>query len=182
MAPASIPTTEPTRAIAGDTWRWNRSVADYSPASGWALTYAFRGAGKLDVAGVANAANNGWEMTVAASATAALKAGVYEWVAYVTKSGERYTVDAGRVTVQPNFALANAGDRQSHAERTLAVIEAAIEGRLTADMEEYQIQGRAVKRIPMALLQTLRNRYAFEVTRQRAGGRTPQTEVTFARP
>lgn len=182
MAPATIPTTEPTRATAGDTWRWNRSVSGYSPADGWVLTYAFRGKSTLDLTGAANVDNTGWELTADATKTAVMQPGVHRWKAFVTKAGERYTVDEGVTTVDANFALAAAGALQTHAERMLAAIEAKMEGRLTSDMEEYVIAGRQLKRIPFEQLPALRSRYAAEVRRQRNGGRTPQTVACFVRP
>ena len=182
MAPVSIPSTEPTRAIAGDTWRWDRTVDGYTPAGGWSLTYAIRGKSTLTLTGVANAGNTGWEITATAAQTGPVAPGVYEWAAFVTQGAERYTVLTGSLTVTPNLSIAKAGERQSHEERMLAAIEARLEGRLEADMEEYQLEGRLVKRIPFEQLQSARARYAFAVRLQRNGGRTPQTEVTFARP
>ncbi len=182
MAPVTIPSTEPTRVIAGDTWRWDRSVDGYTPGGGWSLTYAVRGKGTLTLTGAANAANTAWEITAPSSQTAALPAGVYEWVAFVTSGSERYTVLRGSLTVEPNLVLAKAGDRQTHEERMLEAINARLEGRIEADMEKYQLEARLVERIPFEQLLAARSRYAFAVRLQRNGGRTPQGEVQFARP
>ena len=179
MAPATIPITEPTRAIAGDTWRWDIAFAGYTPAAGWALTYIFAGAGKLSVTGAANATQTGWEVTVPAASTAALAAGQYSWVAQVTQGAEKYTLAQGSTSVERNLALANAGDAQSHAERTLRVIEAAIENRLTDGMEKYEIDGRVVERIPAMDLYALRDKYRVEVARLRNGGRLPSVRLRF---
>ncbi len=179
MAPATIPITEPTRAIAGDTWRWDIAFAGYTPAAGWALTYVFAGAGKLTITAAANAAQTGWEVTVPASSTSALVAGQYVWVAQVTQATEKYTVAQGSTTVERNLAIANAGDAQSHAERTLQVIEAAIENRLTDGMEKYEIDGRVVERIPALELYALRDKYRAEVLRLRNRGRLPSVRLSF---
>ena len=50
----SIPTTEPTRLRAGDTWQWRREdLSDY-PATAWTLTYWFRNStDHLDVSAAA---------------------------------------------------------------------------------------------------------------------------------
>ena len=37
----TVPTGEPTELVAGDTWTWDRSLADYPAAGGWTLTYVF---------------------------------------------------------------------------------------------------------------------------------------------
>ena len=36
---APIPYTEPARIVAGDTAKWIKTLADYSAADGWVLSY-----------------------------------------------------------------------------------------------------------------------------------------------
>ena len=57
---------------------------------------------------------------------------------------------------------------QTHAEIMLAKIEAVLEGRITADIENYQIAGRQITKIPIAELLVLRDRYRVEVKNQKA--------------
>jgi hypothetical protein len=103
---ASIPSTEPMIAVAGDTIAWTKSFSDYSAADGWALTYAFRlqnGAGLLNV--TASTVGADFAATITAAQSATMKPGAWAWSAYVTKSAERYHVGHGLLTVSPNLAV-----------------------------------------------------------------------------
>lgn len=55
----------------------------------------------------------------------------------------------------------------THAQRMLDAIEAALEGRVTADVQSYQISGRSITKIPIAELMTLRKQYMVEVANER---------------
>jgi hypothetical protein len=175
-----VPTSEPESFIAGDTVAWTRSFPEYSAADGWALTYYLRGPSTLDV--TAQASGSGFAATITAANSAALGAGTYEWIARVSKAGEVYTAARGSFAVRPNLALANAGERVSHAARTLALIEAAIEGRIPAGMENYQVGNRVISKIPMLDLYELRAKYASEVLHERNPNRIDRpVAVTFGR-
>lgn len=163
---ADIPTLEPTTANAGDTWRWNRTLADYPASAGWALSYTLiNAAAKITI----NAAASGDDhaVTVSAATTAGYAAGSYDWRARVSKAGEVYTVGEGRITVRNAFAGATF-DARSHARKTLEAIEATIEGRASSATLEYEIAGRRMKYIPAAELLKLRDKYRGEVAREDA--------------
>lgn len=181
--PPIVPTSEPEVARAGDTWKWTKSFADYPVSEGWALSYSIRGASVLvdaDVTIQANAAD--WSVSVAAAKTAVLLPGTYRWAAFVSKAGERYTADEGILVVEANLSTAAAGDALSHAEKVLSIIEAAIAGRLTADLESYQLNGKAVVKIPILELKRLRKHYRSEIWRQRNGNKLgPSHLTTFSR-
>jgi hypothetical protein len=85
--------------------------------------------------------------------TAPLLPGTYQWAAFVTKAGERYTADEGVLVVERNLSTAAAGDALSHAEKVLPIIEAAIAGRLTADIESTD-QRQAGQKIPSRAQET----------------------------
>jgi hypothetical protein len=89
--------------------------------------------------------------------------------------GEIMDVVNGRIMCEPNLALANAGAALSYEEQTLLVLEAAIQGRLTADIENYSIAGRSVSKIPARELLALRGQFKAIVWRQRNPGRITQT-------
>lgn len=169
MPPVTIPTVEPTVITAGESWRWDRLITDYPNSAGWLPEYYFQGPGRLKIkqsggdTGTSvtvdslNSAN--YQIAVTAAGTAALAAGVYRWKLFVVKGAEKYFIDEGVVEVQPNFETANAGDLQNFFEKQLTVIEAALSGRLTADMQSYQIAGRAVVKIPIKELHALHGLY-----------------------
>ena len=178
-----IPLCEPDRVVAGDTWKWTRALAEYPPSEGWALSYSIRGLSVLldaDVTVTPGVAD--YSVVVAANKTAPLLPGTYRWAAFVTKAGERYTADEGVLVVERNLSTAAASDALSHAEKMLPIIEAVLAGRATADIENYQINGKLVTKIPIAELKKLRKQYRSEVWRQRNGGRLgPQHVTTFTR-
>lgn len=51
----------------------------------------------------------------------------------------------------------------THAATMLSKIEAVLEGRIDADVENYQIAGRMITKIPISELIVLRDRYRQEV-------------------
>jgi hypothetical protein len=177
LAPA-IPTREPGTLTAGDTAKWTRSLPEFSPADGWVLSYSFRGPSKLDVQAAAQTAD--WLVTLLATDTAKLEAGRYEWIARVALAGEVYTVADGTLLVEPNLALANAGDRLSHDERMLAALEALAEGKVTADAESYSIGDRSIVKLPMEQVLRFIGIYRAKVWRARHPGQSlPNHVVTF---
>lgn len=181
MAPV-VPMCEPTEAIAGATWQWRVSDADFPTADSWVLSYAIRGpdAPAWDAGWVATA-NGEHTVTIPATTTALLTAGRYELTRVWTLSGVIHHRAVAPLTVKPNPVTAAAGERVTHAARTLAVIEAALEGRLTDDIQFYMIAGRQVQKIPVADLIKLRQVYRLEVYRERNPGRSgPPVLVRFA--
>lgn len=176
----TIPSTVPERFTAGDTVRFTRAFDGYSSADGWTYAIYIAGAQTLSAAGVANA-EGGWDVTIpagtAAGQSGSLDAGGYQYIERVSKvsPAETYTLGSGLITVDLNLATAAAGDAQSHEEKTLSVLEAALSGRLTKDIQSYQIAGRAVNKIPISELRKLYKDYRIAVARQRSGGAPSRT-------
>ena len=161
-----IPSNEPARLVAGDTWQWTRSLEDYKASDGWTLSYAMIASPGVSFTITAAAAGDDHAVTVAAATTAGYAAGKYLWQAYVTKAAERFKVDEGLLEVEADFATAGASyDPREHARVVLAAIEAVIEDRATKDQESYSINGRSLSRTPLADLLKLRATYRDEVRR-----------------
>ncbi len=183
MAPTT-PFGEPTDVVAGDSWLWTARYGDYPSSEGWALSYSLRGVHQLDTeTAEVTVASDLWTVNIPASRTADLAGGTYRWAAYMTGSGSyagrRHQVGTGVLTVAPNAALAAEGDLQSSDERILAAIEAAIEGRITDDVQMTQIAGRLITNIPILELQRLRGVYERRVWRLRNPGKMPVARVVF---
>lgn len=170
---ATIPTTVPASARAGDTWKWTYASADYSAADGWSLKFLFKSsAGGFEVD--ASADGSGWSATVAATTTAAYAAGTYAWQAWVEKGTEKYTLDFGSLVVDPDFRSGTstaAYDARTHAQTMLDAIEALLEGRATRVQSEYEIAGRRLKFLSMTELMRARNLYKAEVAAEAAAER-----------
>lgn len=183
MAP-QVSGTEPTSYMAGTTAQWTRSFSDF-PSSAYSLVYYFAGPDQFEVTATPN--GDGYLVTLAANDTAEKPAGVYQWRACAEAGSDstlvRYPVAFGTLTLTPNFAIVVGGALQDEDEKTLAVIEAALAGRLTADIQDYQIAGRVVTKIPIMELMTIRGVYAARVWRKRHPGQSyPSHAVRFRAP
>lgn len=170
---------EPTKLTAGTTWSWDREVPGHSASAGWQLRYALRGPHDLDIE--ATESGDRYAVSVSATTTADVLPGSYRLAGLIEREGDRHIVYDGHLVVEPNpLATVNT---KTHAARALEVVEAAIEGRLTADQESFQIGGKSVTRIPMRDLLRLRGTYAAQVYRERNPGRLgPPVEVMFTPP
>jgi hypothetical protein len=170
---ASVPTTEPREIRAGMTWAWRRDdLSDY-PAPTWTLTYWFKQAApagaKFSVVATADGAAHA--VSVAASTTAGYTADDYTWVAVASSGTESYEVDRGTARLLPKYNADAALDDRSHAKKTLEAIEAVIENRATLDQQEYTIGSRSLKRMTVADLLALRDKYRGEVWAEEQGER-----------
>lgn len=170
----------PTSFAAGTTVRYTRGYSDYPANAGWTATLLLAGASLVSAPATASGLNFVYLLT--AAQTAPLAAGNYQWreVVFNAGTGDKFVADFGVVQVLPNIESAGAGDMQTWEEKTLAVVEAALEGRLASDMESYQIAGRAVVKIPAHELMKLRNDLRRAVNaQQRPGTIGPHVRVTF---
>jgi hypothetical protein len=177
---ADIPDVEPLEIVAGDTVKWYKSLADYTIADGWTLKYRLIG-GTVNLEKTAVDDNGTWLITIAAADLAAIVADTTcRLVGWVEKAAEKWTIYDDYVRVQPNLRTATAADLKTSAVRTYEAIVAALEGRITPDIQQYQVNGRAVTKIPIKELQELRGIYAAIVWReQNAGASFPSHEIRF---
>lgn len=152
----------PPQFAAGTTVSYRRRLDAYPAGGGWSLTLYIAGPAAANATAAAD--GDSFVVTLSATVTAALAAGLYHWVERVAKGSEVYQVDAGVVTVEANVATATGASQQEWLERAIAALRLHIEQRLPLGMESFQIAGRAVSRIPlqeaMALLNSLESRLA----------------------
>lgn len=110
----------------------------------------------------------------------AATSGVWSWSIRATDSNSKTLVVArGSLRVHGD---PSAGTVQTHAERTLAALEAVIENRATIDQQSYSIAGRSLTRMTVEELLKWRAHYSSEVAaeRRRAAGRQSRN-TTLAR-
>lgn len=182
-----VPTRFPPFLTAGTSFKVDRIFASY-PTTEWKYTLLLAGAQVLQKDADADADGVTFHIVLTPANTQSLNPSGGDPLAYtfvermtaLDSSGEIWDVAAGRIMVNPNLAVAAAGDLVSHEETTLGIIEAALEGRLTADIENYSIAGRSVSKIPVRELIQLRGVYRRLVWKQRNPGKnsTP-VDVTF---
>lgn len=137
---------EPMTVAAGDTWQWDREHADYLPSGGWSLTYVFTNAGQRFAL---NSTTNGnaHRITVAITDGDEKIPGVYEWVCFAKKTGERHQIASGRMTVTPNLEGDRPFDTRSDARKILASLMAlqAQVANGSGLVQEYTISGRTMR-------------------------------------
>lgn len=182
---ASLSTSEPLSARAGDSWSWVRDLADY-PAPGWSLIYTLFGpSGVLRITTAADGARH--RVAVRPAASGAYHPGRYDWVAHVTDGTDRYQVAAGSLQILPDVRTTTALDGRSHARRMLDAIEAVLENRAAdgdLDLVRSQLGERLVEWDPAAMA-AIHRRYAALVAAEEAatlaarGGRPGQVQVVF---
>lgn len=165
----------PESFAAGTTVKWTSNYADYPASAGWTAKVHLAGVTLLSAD--ATASGNSFQFTLAADATKELHAGNHQWREIVEKAGEKFIAASGNVRVEPNIEAATAGTMASWEEATLAVVEAALAGRLTTDMESYQIAGRAIVRIPASELMKIRRDLRAVVDAQARPGKLGPTVV-----
>ena len=180
-----VPDKIPVVFSSGETVQYRRFVPDYLPSDGWTFALYLNGlAATLHKDGVAD--GDGFVVTIDPSD--ALPAGDYRYLERVSKFDtsvppkviEAHNVGDGVVDVELDLATADSGACVTHAERVLAIIEAQIEGKLSADLASYSIGGRIVSKIPIADLKKLRAQYRAEVFRiYNPGKLAPSIEIVF---
>ncbi len=177
------PTKEPAEIIAGNFTAWRRTdlSTDY-PTASYTLTYELRGPGvpARQITLTAIADGDDYLVTIASAASADYEVADYHWSAYITRDSdsERHRVASGFIKVSADLAL-DSSDPRAHAEKMLALIEAAIEHRATnyqLDVLSYNLpDGPGASRDPEQLYRW-RFKYRREVIQLR--GRR-KVEVTF---
>lgn len=163
MAPV-IPDVVPVVFTAGETVKFTRSFDGYQGPD-WAYTIYFNGATSIfNKAGSWNSAS--FDVTLT-PADLAVPAGLYRYIERVVNSGtgEVYTVGDGVVTIEVDLAAASAGAMLSFWEKQLTMIEAVLAGRITSDVQSYQIAGRAIVKVPIKELLQLRGIAAANIWR-----------------
>jgi hypothetical protein len=173
MSTATL-TAMPEEFAAGTTLTFLRSLPDFSP-SDWEMTVYLAGPKTASV--TATDESGSFRVTFPAATTSGLAAGTYTWVERLTHqtTGEICDAESGIVVVAPNVGTAADGDLQTFAQKTLPIVEAAIEGRLPRGVENYQVYGRAVGKIPIADLMRIRIQLQAEVAREQNPGTLGRT-------
>lgn len=174
--PQIIPDEVPTIIVAGTTVKFHRSFDDFQASDGWAYTFYANGAANIfNQPATTNPDNNSFDIVLAASLTANVAPGRYTVAERLSNSGTGEVVhptnDLQQLLIEGNVATASAGAYISHVERTLAVIEAAIENRMTSDMLSYQIAGRSVVKILPKELFQFRGYYRSKLWRMQNPGK-----------
>jgi hypothetical protein len=171
--PPIIPDVVPDHFAAGTTVKFTRSLNDFSPADGWSYAIYLNGlTQKFNKA--ATVLGNIFQIEFLPTDTASLNPGPFRYAERLTNSGtgEVYDITGDElvINIEPNVGSAAAGAFNTWEERTLAIVEAAIAGRLTSDIETYQIAGRSVSKIRIVELRQIRGELRAAIWRQNHPG------------
>lgn len=171
--PPIIPDSVPDHFPAGTTLKFTRTLGDFQPSDGWTYTIYLNGLTQK-FSKAASVLNNIFQIEFLPADTASLNPGPFRYAERLTNSvtGEVYDITGDElvINIEPNVATAAAGVFNTWEEQTLAIVEAAIRGRLTADIQAYQIAGRSVSKIPIAELRTIRGELRAAIWRQNNPG------------
>ena len=186
MAPTT-PSGEPSKLVAGDSWRWRvADVTDYPQSEGWALKYELLGDSKISITPTFQTSGddeNHWLVAEATTDTTDITPGDYQlfgrMVGSGTYSGREDTIHQSNVQILQDPRTAGTGDYQSTWERRKVVVEAALEGRLTKDMENYSIAGRSITKISYRELEHILANCDAMIERQRTGKLGRDVKVKF---
>jgi molecular chaperone DnaK (HSP70) len=154
--------------VAGDLLDFDTTVDGYLSSDGYTLKHKLlpRTSG-TPISLTATANDDGSYHTQSLpSATANYAAGWYTVKSWVEKSNERISLADQVFQILADPATATSFDARTHARKVLDAIEAVLENRATLDQEEYAINGRSLKRTPVADLIRLRSAYKVEVSRE----------------
>lgn len=180
--PAPIPSDEPDQITAGTTVFWTKFFPGY-PASQYALKYSLqRIGGLITITAAQNGSGDDFLVSLDATTTSDYPPGCYTWTAYVEQGTVRTGLCRGSISIltSPLAALGT-----THASRTLALIEAAIEGRIPNGLESTNIDNQEIQRIPMWRLSELQRIYQAKVANEAnsAGMRAglPNRRTSWAR-
>jgi len=156
--------SEPKRITAGNSYSWEKSLADFPPADGWTLHYSLVNAvNKYQF----DAADDGqtYSIAIGVDVSKDFVAGEYKLIGYVAKAGERKTVFSERLIVRPDFS--DLADFRSYAEKVLEAINATIAKTATKDQQSITVDGQTLARRSIADLLLLKRHFAREVARER---------------
>lgn len=182
--PPIVPDVVPDHFPAGTTVKFTRSLDEFLPSDGWAYAIYLNGTSQK-FSKAATAVDNIFQVQFLPADTASLAPGPYRYCERLTNSttGEIYDIrgDELVINIEPNVASSDAGAFVTFEEKMLSVVEAALSGRLTADLQSYQIAGRSITKIPIAELRQIRGELKAAIWRLTHPGRLGRAyEVVFA--
>jgi hypothetical protein len=169
----------PAKLIAGDTWRWKRSVADHLASDGWALKYEFA-LEDGDILGVTAGTDpddaDAFLINVAVAVTGSLNLGSYRYREFIEKAGERFTISSGRISIEGVF-------QETKAERWVRIIRNAIESLISGKVQSVQVNGRARTMLDLESLRRMLKDAEAELEQEANAGRLgPQVAAVFQTP
>jgi hypothetical protein len=163
---------EPTDLTCGVDWVWYKNLGDFPQSAGWSAVWYLHGPFNLTITSTSGPSDSMYEAEVVAVSTASLVTGdlavTATWDLWVVNGSEKHALETGTFMVRPNLATPPTAAK-THDELMLDAIRATLLGRATDDVESYQINGRALNRIPAERLVKMEAYYEQRIWRRRHG-------------
>lgn len=159
------------RFVVGDTLTSTQNLAGYPAGAGWVLHYRLvpRDGGWAAITFNSTASGDDHLILVPAATTAGWAPGTYTWATWAANGAQSFSLEQGTTQLLPNPRTAAAGplDLRTAAQIALDNVRATIQGKATADVLEYEINGRRLKRYPVSELIALESRLAAQVAAEK---------------
>lgn len=181
---ANAPTTEPLEVVVGDFIQWKRTDlgTDY-PNDQYTATYVARitGGGASEIQLTGTASGEDYLFTVDSATSADFNAGYYHWQLEIVRNSdsERLVLERGTFEAIVDLDVNNV-DPRTHAEIMVDKIEAVLQNRADADVQNYSIQGRSLVKMPIDDLLRWRDYYRTELAMEKRKERVRRGKSTGA--
>lgn len=155
----------PPRFTLGDTLSFTKALPTY-PAGVWTLYYRLllrTGTGDA-LSFNSTASGSDHLISVPAATTAAWLAGTYTWSAWVSDGTSKFSVGQGAIELLTDPRTATGSlDLRSAARVALDNVRLTIQGKASADVLSYTINGRQLEKYPVRELIALQKQLAAQV-------------------
>ena len=140
----TTPTTEPTSLVAGETWKWDKTLRDF-PSPEFTLTYNFiqQSANPAIFTIVATDDAGTHAINVTATVSSAFIPGDYSYQGFATKGADKFLAVTGEMEVEQNFD-GSTTDPRSDACKKFDALTAAMAGSASNMQLSYSIDGMSV--------------------------------------
>ena len=156
--------TQPKNSIyAGDSSDWTTTLNDYPASSSWVAVCVFQKPGNEPLRIEATASGADHAFTLGAEKSASLEPGRWNWAIRVSKDTTTKTVTIGEMFVRPN---PEAVPVETHFEKCLKLLRAAMEERLVDVQESISVLGQDITKVPISELERLTNYYQSRVNEE----------------
>lgn len=162
----------PTEFVAGDTWEWTGSFADY-PAGTWTVVYYFENADdNFQVIGAPSGTDHSF--SVDATTTADIETGSYRWFARATSGTTVKTIadENGWLKILTDPAASGDYDWRSSARKLADALDDFFEKKISGkqlDQISMSIAGRSISRMSLPELWAFKKQVEQEADASEAG-------------
>jgi hypothetical protein len=170
----------PSALVAGDSLSVTLTRSAYPAASGWSVSFAMAGPSETIVKTLA-ASGDSHVLTLGASETEPMAAGVWTYRLRATKSGESTTFEVGKLSVTRDLATFGAGETLSYAAQMLAACKEARKDILSGQFKSYLVAGRQVAFHSLDELAREQARWQAAVSAETSGSVFRSAPVGFVR-